>query len=133
MGRRYPAFKKTGCLTGCLSTGGPRGRESTGLLLLCFLVIRGLPFHHRAIWEINVQHDDNGSHPHSGTARSKSWQCVRVETRGCTSEAREIELVRERTRCNHNDLRSEQPRHVHICMGDSTGQTPPCSFPTGST
>lgn len=76
---------------GVPSYGGAKGRGSAGLLSLCFLVIRGLPSHHRAIWKINVQHDDGGCHPHSGTARSKSWQYVRVETSGCTSEAREIE------------------------------------------
>lgn len=139
MGRRYSAFKKTGCLTGCLHMEGQRGRESTGLLLLCFLVIRGLPFHHRAIWKINVQHDDNGSCPRSGTARSKSWQCVRVETSGCTSEAREVKWVRERTyrrgsvctHCQHGDLRPEEPGHAHRDRCGSAGRGPLCSLPTG--
>lgn len=51
--------------------GGKRGRESTGLLLLCFLVIRSLPFQHRPIGKRNAQHDDNGGHPHSGDSQQQ--------------------------------------------------------------
>lgn len=34
--------------------------------------------------------------PILGTARSGSWQCVRVETSGYTSKAREINRINER-------------------------------------
>lgn len=50
--------------------GGKRGRESTGLLVLCFLVIRSLPFHHRPVGKRNAQHDDGG-HPHSGDSQQQ--------------------------------------------------------------
>lgn len=70
-GRRYFAFMKTGCLQAFLCVAGQGGRASTGLLLLCFLVIRSLPFHHRPIWKSNAQHDDNGGHPHSGDSQEQ--------------------------------------------------------------
>lgn len=50
--------------------GRTKGQETTGLLL-CFLLIRSLPFHCRPIWKRNAQHDDNGGHPHSGDSQKQ--------------------------------------------------------------
>lgn len=44
----------------CVGGGALRGRESLGLLLLCFIGIRSPPFHCRPIQKRNAQHDDRG-------------------------------------------------------------------------
>lgn len=108
--------------------GTERDRESLGLLLPCFPIIRSLPFHRRPIWRRSAQHDDNGGHPCSGNTRNRCWHRARVETNGCTSKARGINRINERVHahgrksgCVHTvtrvSSRSEQLRYPHARVG----------------
>lgn len=81
VGSRCSAFVKTGCLAGSLF-GGTKGQGGISLLLLCFLAIRSLPFHHRPIWKEMSNMMTVGVTRILRTARSRPWQRVRVDSSG---------------------------------------------------